>query len=127
MSAPAFLEPDTVLFLHDQSLREWGGHHGLRDEAMLLSALNRPRDRWGYEPETPLPRLAAAYAFGLARNHAFLDGNKRTAWASCVVFLKINSGKLRISAAEVVERVVALAEGQVSEEDLSVWLERHLI
>lgn len=122
MTAPAFLEPDVVFYLHDQSIREWGGYHGLRDEALLASALNRPRDRLAYEPETPLPRLAAAYAFGLAKNHAFLDGNKRTAWACCVIFLKINGVEVRVPAPEVVETMVALAEGRLDEAAFAVWL-----
>jgi death on curing protein len=122
--SPAFLELDAVLFLHDQSIREWGGYHGLRDEALLASALNRPRDRLGYEPESSLTRLAAAYAFGIARNHAFLDGNKRTAWSCCVLFLKINGINLRIPAIEAVETTVALAEGRISEADFCTWLEQ---
>ena len=122
MTAPVFLEPDVVHFLHDQSIREWGGYYGLRDEALLASALNRPRDRLAYEPETTLPRLAAAYAFGIAKNHAFLDGNERTAWSCCVLFLKINGVEVRIPAIESVETVVALAEGRVSEADFAGWL-----
>lgn len=124
MTAPAFLELDAVLFLHDQSIREWGGYHGLRDEALLASALNRPRDRFAYEPESSLFRLAAAYAFGIAKNHAFLDGNKRTAWACCVLFLKINGINLRNPAIATVETMVALAEGRLSEADFCAWVER---
>jgi len=120
---PAFLELDAVHFLHDQSIREWGGYHGLRDEALLASALNRPRDRHAYEPDSSLFRLAAAYAFGIAKNHAFLDGNKRTAWSCCVMFLKINGINLRVSAIEAVENTVALAEGRMTEVDFCSWLE----
>ncbi len=127
MTAPAFLELDAVLFLHDQSIREWGGYHGLRDEALLESALNRPRDRFAYEPASSLPRLAAAYAFGIAKNHAFLDGNKRTAWSCCVLFLKINGIKVNIPAIEAVETTVALAEGRIAEPDFCAWLERCLL
>jgi death-on-curing protein len=120
---PVFLELDAVHYLHDQSIREWGGYHGLRDEALLESALNRPRDRLAYEPESGLFRLAAAYAFGIAKNHAFLDGNKRTAWACCVLFLKINRISLRVPAIDAVETMVALAEGRVCEAGFCVWLE----
>jgi death-on-curing protein len=127
VTAPAFLELDAVLYLHDQSIREWGGYHGLRDEALLDSALNRPRDRFAYEPDASLTRLGAAYAFGIAKNHAFLDGNKRTAWACCVLFLKINGVNLAVPAVEVVETMVALAEGRVSEEDFCAWLEHHQV
>jgi len=124
VTAPAFLELDAVLFLHDQSIREWGGYHGLRDAALLDSALNRARDRFAYEPDSSLPRLAATYAFGIAKNHAFLDGNKRTSWACCVLFLNINGTRLRAPAIETVETVVALAEGRLSEPDFCAWLER---
>ncbi len=111
MSAPAFLELDVVFYLHDQSVREYGGYHGVRDEGLLQTALNRARDRLGYEPETDLAALAAAYAFGIAKNHAFLDGNKRTAWACCQLFLKINGAGVRAPAGEAEENMVALATG----------------
>ncbi len=122
MSAPAFLEPDAVLFLHDQSIREYGGYHGLRDEALLSSALNRPVDKFGYDPAVALVALGAAYAFDIAKNHAFLDGNKRTAWACCVLFLKINCVELQAPAAEAVENMVSLATGGMSEDTFAVWL-----
>jgi death-on-curing protein len=120
--APAFLEPDVVLFLHDQSIREFGGYHGVRDEALLASALDRPKNRLGYESEADLAALVAAYAFGIAKNHAFLDGNKRTAWAACALFLKINGVILRARAAEAVENTVALATGGMSEAAFAAWL-----
>jgi death-on-curing protein len=120
--APAFLEPDVVLFLHDQSIREFGGYHGVRDEALLASALDRPKNRLGYESEADLAALVAAYAFGIAKNHAFLDGNKRTAWAACALFLKVNGVILRARAAEAVENTVALATGGMSEAAFAAWL-----
>jgi len=120
--SPAFLEPDVVLFLHDQAVREFGGYHGVRDQGLLESALNRPRDRFAYEPEADLAALAAAYAFGIAKNHAFLDGNKRTAWACCALFLKVNGVGVRAVADEVEERVVALATGGMSEAAFAGWL-----
>jgi death-on-curing protein len=120
--APAFLEPDVVLFLHDQSIREFGGYHGVRDEALLASALDRPKNRLGYESEADLAALVAAYAFGIAKNHAFLDGNRRTAWAACALFLKINGVILRARAAEAVENTVALATGGMSEAAFAAWL-----
>ncbi len=122
MSAPAFLELDVVFYLHDQSVREYGGYHGVRDEGLLQSALNRARDRLGYEPETDLAALAAAYAFGIAKNHAFLDGNKRTAWACCQLFLKINGAGVRAPAGEAEENMVALATGGMSEAAFPGWL-----
>ena len=90
MSGPEFLEADVVLFLHDQALREYGGVQGVKDEGMLHSALGRPGNKLAYaDAGVPdLFDLAAAYAYGLAANHPFNDGNKRTAWGCCVLFLK---------------------------------------
>jgi death-on-curing protein len=119
---PVWLEPDVVLFLHDQSIREYGGYHGVRDEPLLASALNRARNRFAYDESADLFALAAAYAFGLAKNHAFLDGNKRTAWACCVLFLKINAVEVAVQAAEAVENMVALATGGMDEAAFAVWL-----
>ncbi len=122
MSRPAFLEPDVVLFLHDQSIREFGGRHGVRDAGLLASALSRPQNRFSYEAGTDLYTLAAAYAFGITRNHAFLDGNKRTAWACCVLFLRLNGVRVRVPAAEAVEAMVALAAGEMTEDQFATWL-----
>ena len=124
MTEPEFLEPDVVLFLHDQALREYGGAQGLKSESLLGSALARPVNRLAYtDPDViDLFDLAAAYAFGIASNHAFNDGNKRTAWSSCVLFLKVNGIGLVIPAAEVVERVVLLASRELDEAGFAVWL-----
>ncbi len=122
MTPPAFLEPDVVLFLHDQSIREYGGYHEVRDEALLASGLSRARNRFEYEESADLFALAAAYGFGLAKNHAFLDGNKRTAWACCVLFLKINGVEVAVPAVEAVENMVALATGGMSEAGFAGWL-----
>ncbi len=119
---PAWLEPDVVHFLHDQSIREYGGYHGVRDEALLASALSRARNRFEYEENADLFGLAAAYAFGLAKNHAFLDGNKRTAWACCVLFLKVNGVEISAPAVEAVENTVALATSGMSEAAFADWL-----
>ncbi len=112
MTAPEFLEADVVLFLHDQALREYGGIQGVKDEGMLHSALGRPRNKLAYaEPGTlDLFELAAAYAYGLAANHPFNDGNKRTAWGCCVLFLKANGVELNVTAPQVVEQMLRLVE-----------------
>jgi len=121
---PEFLEPDVVLFVHDQALREYGGVQGLRDEGLLHSALGRPVNKMAYaEPGSiDLFDLAAAYAYGLASNHAFNDANKRTAWACCVLFLKVNGVELDTPAAIVVERMPLLAAGQLGEAGFAAWL-----
>lgn len=122
-TGPAFLEPDAVLYLHDQAVRDYGGYHGVRDEGLLHSALNRPRDRLAYEPHSTLATLAAAYAFGIAKNHAFLDGNKRTAWSCCQLFLKINGAGVRAPPHEAEDNMVALATGEMTEAAFAAWLQ----
>jgi len=124
VTEPEFLEPDVVLFVHDQALREYGGMHGLKDEGLLHSALGRPVNKLAYaEPGSlDLFDLAAAYAYGLASNHAFNDANKRTAWACCVLFLKVNGIELDTPAPIVVERMPLLAAGQLGEAGFAAWL-----
>lgn len=124
MTEPEFLEADVVLFLHDQALREYGGIQGVKDEGMLHSALGRPLNKLAYaEPGAlDLFELAAAYAYGLAANHPFNDGNKRTAWGCCVLFLKANGIELNVPAPQVVEQMLRLVEGGVDEMGFAMWL-----
>ncbi len=124
MTEPEFLEPDVVLFLHDQALREYGGIQGIKDEGLLHSALGRPLNKLAYADPGSLDLfdLAAAYAYGLASNHAFNDANKRTAWGCCVLFLKINEINLDMTASIVVEQMVRLVEGQLDEAGFATWL-----
>ena len=124
MTEPEFLERDVVLFLHDQALREYGGIHGVKDEGLLDSALGRPLNKLAHaDPPAPdLFDLAAAYAFGIASNHAFNDGNKRTAWGCCVLFLKANGRSLRVATPDVVEQIIALVERRVDEVTFAAWL-----
>ena len=124
MTEPEFLEPDVVLFVHDQALREYGGVQGLKDEGLLHSALGRPVNKLAYaEPGSlDLFDLAAAYAYGLASNHAFNDANKRTAWACCVLFLKVNGVEIDVPAAIVIERMPLLAAGRLDEAGFAAWL-----
>jgi len=124
VTEPEFLEPDVVLFVHDQALREYGGVQGLKDEGLLHSALGRPVNKLAYaEPGSiDLFDLAAAYAYSLASNHAFNDANKRTAWACCVLFLRVNGVELDTPAAIVVERMPLLAAGQLGETGFAAWL-----
>ena len=124
---PEFLEPDAVLFMHDQALKEYGGTHGLKSEDLLHSALARAENRWHYA-EVPPPDtaiLAAAYAYGIARNHPFNDANKRTAWSCCVLFLRLNGTRVQVGAPEAVEAMVALASGAMEEDAFAVWLRQH--
>ncbi len=113
-----------MLFLHDQALREYGGAQGVKDEGLLQSALGRPMNRFAYGDPASLDLfdLAASYAFGIASNHAFNDGNKRTAWSCCVLFLKINGVNLRIPAPDVVAHMLQLVERQLDEAGFAAWL-----
>ncbi len=123
---PRWVSRSIVRSIHVDQVRQHGGSHGLRDEGLLESALERPRNRWRYKPETDLPRLAAAYGFGLARNHPFLDGNKRVAFQTMYVFLGLNGYRIEADEKEVVTLMLNLASGDVDEEPLSDWLRDHL-
>jgi death-on-curing protein len=111
--------------IHADQLREHGGLSGVRDENALESALARPRQKWHYTDRTDLPVLAAAYAFGLVRNHPYRDGNKRIGFLALVTFLGLNGHEFHASEADVVTEFVALADGQVSEEALADWTRQH--
>lgn len=109
-----------VQALHDRQLAEHGGPGGVRDQGMLESALTRPINAAAYgDPDAAI--LAAAYAFGLARNHGFVDGNKRTAWICARLFLKINNVELRFEKADALRTMLALAAGEIGEEELAAW------
>jgi death-on-curing protein len=108
--------------IHVDQIREHGGLIGLRDENAPESALARPRQKWTYEPQSDLPALAAAYAYGLSSNHPFRDGNKRLNFVAAVVFLRLNGVSFDAPQDEVVEKSMALAAGELSELDLADWI-----
>jgi death-on-curing protein len=121
MDEPLWLTREIVVAIHDEQLTIHGGASGLRDEGMLESALQRPRNKWSYE-DGELPELAAAYAFGIARNHPFVDGNKRTSLLALYTFLGINSFDFVVPEAEAAAIILALAAGEVGEEGLTRWI-----
>lgn len=113
-----------VLAMHAAQIAEHGGGEGVRDEGLLDSALSRPLNLQAYgEPD--LPALAAAYAFGIARNHPFVDGNKRTAFVVSATFLVLNGRRLAASERDVVETFLALAAGVLDEDALAGWFREH--
>ena len=112
---------DQVVAIHSRQLRRFGGAPGLRDEGMLLSALERPINKWQYE-QADLAARAAAYAFGLAKNHAFVDGNKRAAFLTMVVFLRKNNVRFAPDQAHATAIMISLAAGEVSEQSLARWI-----
>ena len=122
---PEWLSLDTALAVHDRQLAEHGGPTGVRDQGMLESALARPLNQWTYG-EDDLCALAAAYAYGIARNHPFTDGNKRTAWVFARLFLMLNGQTLSFTPRMAIEVVLALAAGELGEDELADWFRQHL-
>jgi death-on-curing protein len=110
---------------HFRQIREHGGAYGVRDENALESALARPQHRWRYGVEPSLPELAAAYGYGLARNHPYVDGNKRVALVVMVAFLDRNGVELTATNADALSIVLALAGGDITEDELAAWIDAH--
>ena len=117
---PVWIEIELALAIHDRQLAEHGGPIGLRDTAALESALARPHKQWVHG-ETELCTLAAAYAYGVARSHPFVDGNKRTAWVLARLFLALNDIRVSFEPEAAVHMVLKLAAGKLSEHDVAEW------
>jgi death on curing protein len=118
---PKWLTYDQIVAVHSRQLRRFGGAAGMRDDGLLRSAIERPINKWHYE-QAELPELAAAYAFGLAKNHAFVDGNKRIAFMSMMLFLRRNAVRFAPVQAHATKIIMSLAAGEVSEESLARWI-----
>lgn len=121
-----WIDKSVVLALHDGLLDEHGGLEGVRDEPMLESALARPKNLLAYDEASDLARLAAAYAFGLAKNHPFADGNKRIAFTAAVVFLRSNGHTLTAALDDCVFTMLGVADGTVSEKELVEWFRENV-
>jgi death-on-curing protein len=126
MKEPAWVEKEALLLLHLKSLARFGGAEGVRDEGLLDSALARPKNAFHYDGQTDVAALAAAYAYGLARNHPFVDGNKRMAFMAMGVFLTINGWSLQAGAVEAIQAMTALADGAIDEGQMTAWLKRNI-
>ena len=126
MIEPRWLALVHILALHSDQIQGHGGSLGLRARGLLESTLDRPRNRLRYEPDSDLPALAAAYGFGLANNHPFIDGNKRVAFQSMYPFLGLNGFRIEAPEEEVVDVVLSLASGDVDESGLADWLRQHM-
>ncbi len=122
---PTWLSRVVVDAIHNDQMREHGGLRGIRDENALESALARPQQKWHYDNATDVPMLAAAYAFGLVKNHPYRDGNKRIGFLAMVTFLGVNGYDFSATDAEVVTEILALADGSVSEEAMVDWIRQH--
>jgi death-on-curing protein len=121
MTEPFWLTRQIVEAIHDEQLAVHGGAGGLRDEGMLESALERPRNKWSYE-QADLDELAAAYAYGIARNHPFVDGNKRTSLLALYTFLGLNGIDFDVPEADAAAIILGLAAGEIGEEGLTRWI-----
>lgn len=121
MSEPRWLTEAEVVAIHDLQLSLFGGPGGVRDDTLLGSALGRAQNRRAYDG-ADVPACAAAYAFGIARNHPFVDGNKRTAFMAAYTFLGLNGIDLQAANAEVAVMTLALAAGEIDEEGYAAWI-----
>jgi death-on-curing protein len=121
MSEPEWLTVTMTVAIHDEQLAVHGGLAGMRDAALLESALDRPRNKWAYE-RAELPELAAAYGYGIAKNHPFVDGNKRSSLLAIYTFLGINDINFLVPEAEAAAMIFALAAGEIDEQNLARWI-----
>jgi death-on-curing protein len=111
--------------VHEAQLSEHGGGVGVRDQGLLESALARPRQIYAYADRPRLTQLATAYAVGIAKNHPFVDGNKRTAWVLCAMFLELNGRKVTAEQSVVVEIMLGVAAETVKDDELALWLDQN--
>ncbi|MBY0612693.1 MAG: type II toxin-antitoxin system death-on-curing family toxin [Beijerinckiaceae bacterium] len=120
-----WLDREIILAIHEEQLAQHGGGVGLRDDGLLMSALSRPINFASYEPDATIFRLAASYAYGIARNHPFIDGNKRTAFVAMELFLLDHGWLLTAEDGDAVLTFLALASGELEEDRLADWIEHH--
>ena len=119
-----FLNSTMVRAIHTDLIQRYGGSYGLRDAGLLESALARPQQQQHYEPDATVARLAAALGWGLVKNHAFVDGNKRIAIAAVITFLKLNGCRLTCSEAEETTMVLRAGASEINEQEWVAWVER---
>ncbi len=126
MREPKWIPRLVVEAIHDELTREHGGLSGLRDEGLLEASLARPRHQWAYRTKVDHAQLAAAYAFALARNHPFRDGNKRVAFVTAVTFLELNGRTFDAPEEDVISTMFSLAAGKTTEAAMARWLRKHI-
>jgi death on curing protein len=126
MAEYRWLDREIILAIHEEQLAQHGGGVGIRDEGLIDSALGRPQNLAAYNPDADLCDLAAAYAFGIAKNHPFIDGNKRTAYVVMELFLIDHGLILTADDGDAVVTFLGLAAGEVSEEQLAAWIRRNV-
>ena len=127
MKEPVWVIDNVVLAIHRRQLAEHGGGDGVRDASLLESALGKPKNLFHYgDPKPDLAAMAAAYAYGICKNHPFVDGNKRTAFVICQLFLKLNGTELTAPQTEKYDMFLNLAAGKITEQELTEWIGKHL-
>lgn len=127
MSDFVWLREDILLAIHNEQLAEHGGLEGVRDAGSFAAALDRPKNIHAYRPDADVPALAAAYVYGLAKNHPFADGNKRIAFISGELFLTLNGMELTAEDENCLLTVLAVASGDLSEEELEAWFQKYSV
>jgi death on curing protein len=127
LAEPVWLNRSIVEALHTAQLREHGGQPGVRDDGLLESALARPMNVWSYDDGVDLATLAAEYGYGLAKDHAFLDGNKRIALVAANVFLLLNGFEIEASEAEAVHVMLGVADGSMSRDEFAAWIRSRIV
>ncbi len=127
MKEPRWLSRSVVGIIHTNQIRDHGGSFGVREEGLIESALDRPRNQWTYEKDADLADLAAAYGYSLITNHGFVDGNKRVAFMAVYTFLGINDHDLDVSEPEVVRVMLDLATSNLTEFRFAAWIREHWI
>ena len=127
MEEPRWVSKRAVLALHSEQLAEHGGSDGIRDETLPDSALAKPKNVFAYAESPDLFRLAASYAFGIARNHAFVDGNKRTSLVVSILFLNRNGWDIEAPKTDLYQTFLHLADGSLGEEELASWFAAHAV
>ena len=127
MKEPRWMQFAWVTAIHADQIKQHGGSPGIRDKGLIQSALMRPKQLWSYQEETvDLCALAASYGYGIAKNHGFIDGNKRVSFQIMYVFLGLNGFRIIAEEVEVVKIIMELAAGELNEQELADWLRLHI-
>jgi death-on-curing protein len=125
--APVWVPRTAIEAAQGDQMRAHGGQPGLRDEGLLDAALARPEHRWHYEAGSDLPALAASYAYGLIKNHPFLDGNKRIGFVTANIFLLLNGVEVEAPEPQVVDIIIRVADGSLTEAEFAAWIRSVLV
>jgi len=126
MAEIKWINKQALILLHSEAIRLYGGLDGIRDEGLLDSALARPLNIHIYENETNIVRLSAIYAIGIAKNHAFIDGNKRVAFLAIGLFLRLNGFRLIANQTDATQVILKVAIGEITESELTDWINHNI-